>query len=66
MKQKVTVTIEKKLLEWADQEVVSLRFRNRSHALEYALAKLIESEKKDKWVYGKKEIQRFIKLLGGE
>jgi Arc/MetJ-type ribon-helix-helix transcriptional regulator len=40
-KQKVTVTIEKRLLEWVDREVESFRFRNRSHALEYALAKLM-------------------------
>ena len=45
-KQKVTVTIEKRLLEWVDQEIEKFRFRNRSHALEYALAKLIENEKK--------------------
>ena len=46
-KQKVTITIEKRLLEWTDKQIVSFRFRNRSHALEYALAKLIESEKKE-------------------
>ena len=46
-KQKVTVTIEKRLLDWADQEVKSFRFRNRSHAFEYALAKLMETEKKE-------------------
>jgi Arc/MetJ-type ribon-helix-helix transcriptional regulator len=46
-KQKVTVTIEKKLLDWTDKQIQSFRFRNRSHALEYALAKLVESEKKE-------------------
>ncbi len=45
MKTKVSVTIEKKFLDWTDQQVKSLRFRNRSHAFEYALATLIESEK---------------------
>jgi len=48
MKVKATVTIEKRFLDWADQEVKSLRFRNRSHAFEYALAKLMEKEKQDK------------------
>jgi Arc/MetJ-type ribon-helix-helix transcriptional regulator len=43
-KQKVTVTIEKRLLEWVDKEILKFRFRNRSHALEYALAKLMETE----------------------
>jgi len=47
-KQKVTVTIEKRLLEWVGKEVSSLRFHNRSHAFEYALAKLIEAEKEPK------------------
>jgi len=46
-KQKVTVTIEKKLLDWTDKGVASFRFRNRSHAFEYALAKLMECEKKE-------------------
>lgn len=46
-KQKVTITIEKRLLDWTDKEVQSFRFRNRSHAFEYALAKLMESEKKE-------------------
>jgi Arc/MetJ-type ribon-helix-helix transcriptional regulator len=46
-KQKVTVTIEKKLLDWIDKQIESFRFRNRSHAFEYALAKLMENEKKE-------------------
>jgi len=46
-KQKVTITIEKRLLEWTDTQIQSFRFRNRSHAFEYALAKLIENEKKE-------------------
>jgi Arc/MetJ-type ribon-helix-helix transcriptional regulator len=44
-KQKVTITVEKRLLEWIDKEVEKFRFRNRSHAFEYALAKLMEKEK---------------------
>jgi len=43
--QKVTGTIERRLLEWSDKQVQSFRFRNRSHAFEYALAKLREMEK---------------------
>jgi len=45
-KQKVTITVEKSFVDWADKQVANYRFRNRSHAFEYALAKLIESEKK--------------------
>ncbi len=44
-KVKVTITVEKPLVDWADKEVEKYRFRNRSHAFEFALAKLKESEK---------------------
>jgi Arc/MetJ-type ribon-helix-helix transcriptional regulator len=43
----VTITVEKRLLEWIDGEIEKFRFRNRSHAFEYAIAKLIESEKEE-------------------
>jgi len=46
-KQKVTITVEKRLLEWIDKQVESFRFRNTSHAFEFAVAKLMENEKKD-------------------
>jgi len=45
-KVKISVTVERSIVEWMDREVKSLRFRNKSHAVEYALAKLIEAEKK--------------------
>ena len=45
-KMKISVTVEKRLVEWIDREVETLRFRNRSHAVEYAIAKFVESEKK--------------------
>ena len=44
-RKKVCVTVEARFIEWLDNEVKKLRFRNRSHAVEYAIAKLIESEK---------------------
>lgn len=43
-KAKISVTIEKRLVEWIDKEVKTLRFRNRSHAIEYALAKFVERD----------------------
>lgn len=43
---KVTATIDKELVEWLDGEVEKRRFRNRSHAIEYAIAKLKERDKK--------------------
>ena len=46
MKKKLSVTVEKKYVDWIDQHIETLRFRNRSHAIEYALANFIKSEKK--------------------
>ena len=42
---KVTATIDKELVEWLDGEVDKRRFRNRSHAIEYAIAKLKEDKR---------------------
>jgi metal-responsive CopG/Arc/MetJ family transcriptional regulator len=44
-KQKVTITVEKNLVDWIDGEVKKYRFRNRSHGFEYAVAELIKQEK---------------------
>lgn len=41
---KVTATVDKELISWLDGEVEKRRFRNRSHAIEYAIAKLKENE----------------------
>ena len=41
---KVTATIDDNLVEWLDKEVEKRRFRNRSHGIEYAIAKLKEKE----------------------
>jgi len=45
-KERVSVTIRKELLEWIDQKVEDLTYASRSHAIEYALAKLKESKRK--------------------
>ena len=47
MKKKLSVTVEKKYVDWIDEHIETLRFRNRRHAMEYALAKFIESERKN-------------------
>ena len=44
VRMKVTATIDNDLVEWLDGEVEKRRFRNRSHAIEYAIAKLKENE----------------------
>lgn len=43
---RIYATIREDLVKWIDQQVEKLRFANRSHALEYAIAKLMEKEKK--------------------
>ncbi len=35
MKERITITIDKKLLKWIDKSIKEARFANRSHALEY-------------------------------
>jgi Arc/MetJ-type ribon-helix-helix transcriptional regulator len=46
-KQRLQVTIREDLVKWIDQQVEKLKFANRSHAIEYALLKLKENEKKE-------------------
>ncbi len=45
-KKKVTITVEESLLNWIDTQVKNYRFRNTSHAFEYAVAKLVEADKR--------------------
>ena len=47
MKAKISVTVERKFVDWIDSQIKTMRFRNRSHAVEYALAKLLEQERKE-------------------
>ena len=42
---RVFATIREDVIKWVDQQVNKARFRNRSHAIEYALIKLMEAEK---------------------
>ena len=34
-KERITITIDKKLLKWLDSQIKSKRFATRSHALEF-------------------------------
>lgn len=47
MKQSISVTVEKDLVEWIDRQVKTQRFRNRSHAVEFALMRFRQQEKKE-------------------
>ena len=40
-KQRLQVTVREDIVRWVDQEVKRLRFASRSHAVEYALLKLM-------------------------
>jgi len=44
MKAKMSITVDADLVHWIDAQVKTLRFRNRSHAVEVALRKFLESE----------------------
>lgn len=46
MKSKISVTVDKKIVDWIDAQVKTQRFRNRSHAVEVALIRFMESDKK--------------------
>ena len=37
-RQRISITIDKKLLKWLDKQVKERRFASRSHALEYLIA----------------------------
>jgi Arc/MetJ-type ribon-helix-helix transcriptional regulator len=45
LRSKMSVTIDVELIKWIEQQVTKQKFRNKSHAVEYALVKLKESEK---------------------
>lgn len=48
MRVKMSVTIDQELMKWVDERIKKRIFRNRSHALEYALAELIERRKAER------------------
>lgn len=43
----ISATIDTELVEWIDTKIKDRTFRNRSHALEVAAARLMESMKED-------------------
>lgn len=47
-KLRLQVTIREDLVKWIDEEIKKLRFANRSHAIEFALANLKENEHDEK------------------
>jgi len=47
VKKRLQVTVREDIVEWIDQQIETLRFASRSHAIEYALLKLMKKEKKE-------------------
>ncbi len=46
VKLKTSVAIDKDLLDWVDKQIKAKRFATRTHAIEFALQKLKEEEKR--------------------
>jgi len=42
MKNKISISVDGETLEKIDESIIKRKFRNRSHAFEYALNKLFE------------------------
>ncbi len=43
-KERITITIDKDLLEWVDGKIEDKTFANRSHGLEYLIKRKMGSE----------------------
>jgi len=44
MKDRITVTINKELLDWLDKKIKEKLFANRSHGLEFLIKRKMEDE----------------------
>jgi len=44
MKSRITVTIDKELLDWIDKKIKEKLFANRSHGLEFLIKRKMEEE----------------------
>jgi len=39
-KEKISITVDEKLIKWIDSQIKKKKFASRSHAFEYAIAEL--------------------------
>jgi metal-responsive CopG/Arc/MetJ family transcriptional regulator len=46
LKERITITIDKELLEWLDKQIDEKIFANRSHGIEYLIKRRIKDEKR--------------------
>ena len=44
MKERITITLDKRLLKWLDEKVDKRVFANRSHGFEYLIAREMEEQ----------------------
>ena len=44
-KRKVTITVDEEIIRWIEKEIARKRFASISHAVEYAITRLMEREK---------------------
>lgn len=44
MKDRITITIDKELLDWVDSKIAQKIFSNRSHALEFLAMQAVREE----------------------
>ncbi|MFH2027854.1 MAG: ribbon-helix-helix domain-containing protein [Nanoarchaeota archaeon] len=44
MKERITVTLDKELLDWLDRKITDKTFANRSHGLEFLIKRKQEEE----------------------
>ena len=47
MKERITITIDKPLLEWLDKKVSEKIFASRSHGFEFSISKMEKEEKNE-------------------
>ena len=47
-KERITITIDKKLLKWLDEKVEERVFANRSHSVEFLVQQKVNFEKRHK------------------
>ena len=45
MKERITITIDKELLDWIDKKIDKKVFANRSHGFEFIIKRKMEEEK---------------------
>lgn len=45
MKERITITLDKKTIEWIDKKIEDRTFANRSHGFEFLIQRRIDYEK---------------------